>query len=55
MSYVFFWHEYEQYGEFSNWYSSDVSIDDFLYMNTEQYFMAEKARLFHDAVTRKKL
>ncbi len=46
---VFFWHEYDENGCFSNWYSSPFVIDDFCYLHMEQYLMAQKAKLFHDA------
>lgn len=47
--YVFFWHEYEENGYLSNWYESPFVIDDFCYLSVEQYLMAQKAKLFHDA------
>ncbi len=46
---VFFWHEYEENGCFSNWYESPFVMDDFCYRHMEQYIMAEKAKLFHDS------
>ena len=46
---VFFWHEYEENGCFSNWFASPFVIDDFCFDNVEQYIMAQKAKLFHDA------
>ena len=46
--YLFFWHEYEENGCFSNWYESPFVIDDFCYSHVEQYIMAQKAKLFHD-------
>ena len=46
---VLFWHEHEEYGKFSNWYTTKFVIDDFVYDTTEQYMMAQKAKLFHDA------
>ncbi len=45
---VFFWHENELNGEFSNWYRRKFVIDDFEYLYVEQYMMAQKAKLFHD-------
>ena len=48
-SYVFFWHENEENGLFSNWYPSPFVIDSFCYQDMEQYIMAEKAKLFKDA------
>ena len=47
--YTFFWKTDEENGEFSNWYHADFVIDDFRYFCVEQYMMAEKAKLFHDA------
>ena len=46
---VFFWKDNEENGCFSNWYRSTFVIDDFAYFCVEQYMMAQKARLFHDA------
>ena len=46
---VFFWKEQEQNGCFSNWYRKTFIIDDFEYLHVEQYMMAQKAKLFHDA------
>ena len=46
--FVFFWHEYEEYGEFSQWYKSDFTIEGVTYSTCEQYMMAQKALLFHD-------
>ena len=48
-TYTFFWHENEKFGEFSNWYQRPFVIDDFRYFCVEQYMMAQKAKLFHDA------
>lgn len=45
---IFFWHEYEKYGCFSNWYESPFMIDGFQFAHVEQYIMAQKAKLFHD-------
>ena len=46
---TFFWHEYEDNGFLSNWFESPFVIDDFCYLHVEQYIMAQKAKLFHDA------
>lgn len=46
---ILFWHEYDNYGELSNWYKSYFVIDDFKYFCAEQYIMSQKAKLFHDA------
>ena len=48
-TYAFFWLDNEKYGEFSNWFVRPFVIDDFKYFCVEQYMMAQKARLFHDA------
>ena len=48
-SYTFFWLDNEKYGEFSNWYERPFVIDDFKFFCVEQYMMAQKAKLFHDA------
>ncbi|MDO4649694.1 MAG: TIGR02452 family protein, partial [Eubacteriales bacterium] len=47
--YTFFWKDNEENGCFSNWYLSDFVIEDFKYFCVEQYMMAQKAKLFHDA------
>ena len=47
--YTFFWLDNEKYGEFSNWFVRPFVIDDFKYFCVEQYMMAQKAKLFHDA------
>lgn len=47
--YTFFWRDDEKNGEFSNWYIRKFVIDDFQYFCVEQYMMAQKAKLFHDA------
>ena len=46
---VFFWKDHEENGWLSNWYPSPFVLDDFRYDHVEQYLMAQKARLFHDA------
>ncbi len=46
---TFFWKDDEENGWFSNWYRRDFIIDDFQYFCVEQYMMAQKAKLFHDA------
>lgn len=45
---VCFWRDYEENGYLSNWYRSDFEVDGVTYNCMEQYFMAEKARLFGD-------
>lgn len=49
--FVYFWHEYEENGCFSNWYMSDFECDGKKYCCVEQYMMSEKARLFEDYET----
>ena len=46
---VFFWDKDGENGAFSNWFDSPFVIDDFAYRHVEQYLMAQKAKLFHDA------
>lgn len=46
---LFFWKDDETNGCFSNWYRRKFVIDDFKYLFVEQYMMAQKAKLFHDA------
>lgn len=48
---VLFWHEYDAYGEFSNWYPAPFMIDGQTYETVEQYMMAKKAKFFHDEKT----
>ena len=48
-SYTFFWLDNEENQEFSNWFVRPFVIDDFKYFCVEQYMMAQKAKLFHDA------
>ncbi len=45
---VFFWKEDEENGCFSNWFVRKFVINDVEYFCTEQYMMAEKAKLFKD-------
>ena len=47
--YVFFWKDSEKNGFLSNWYPRKFVVDDFEYLHMEQYMMAQKAKLFHDA------
>jgi ribA/ribD-fused uncharacterized protein len=44
--FTFFWS-----GPFSNWHPSPFEIEDIWYNCSEQYMMAEKARLFGDSET----
>jgi len=42
-------------GVFSNWFLAQFTVDDATYCCSEQYFMAEKARLFNDTDTLEKI
>ena len=61
IKYLFFWgHQPSKSGEttkscFSQWWVSDFRINEITYKSAEQYMMAEKARLFHDDETLKKI
>ena len=46
--FVFFWHEYEENGCFSQWYPADMIIEGIKYVNCEQYMMAKKALAMND-------
>ena len=46
---VLFWNADEPNGVFSNWHDEPFVVDDFCYRHVEQYMMAQKAKLFHDA------
>lgn len=48
--FTFFWS-----GPFSNWHPSPFEIDGVWYNCSEQYMMAEKARLFNDTETLSKI
>lgn len=50
-TYTFFWKIGQDYGEFSQWYQRDVIVNGITYNCAEQYYMAEKARLFKDTVS----
>jgi len=45
----------EENGYLSNWYLSEFTIDDIAFSSMEQYMMYEKAILFHDQETAKKI
>ena len=49
MAVICFHNPNEENGYLSNWYESPFVIDDFCYLSVEQYLMAQKAKLFHDA------
>lgn len=42
-----FYHEYDQYGCFSNWYSAEFAIAGRKYANSEQFMMVQKVWMFH--------
>ena len=46
--FVFFWHEYDQYGVFSQWFKYSFVIEGIRYETAEQYMMAKKALLAGD-------
>jgi len=46
--FTFFWGGPSPFGQFSQWALYDVIIDNIKYNCSEQYMMAEKARLFGD-------
>lgn len=46
--FVFFWHEYNQYGVFSQWFKYSFVIEGIRYETAEQYMMAKKALLAGD-------
>ena len=52
---VFFWKTNEKYGFLSNWYQSSFEVDGVTYKDSEQYMMAQKALLFDDVDTYKKI
>ena len=45
----------EENGYLSNWYLSEFTVDDITFSSMEQYMMYEKAILFHDQETAKKI
>ena len=52
MTYVFFWRQTEvPFGVFSQWSMQNFTVNEIVYSCTEQYMMAEKARLFRDTAT----
>lgn len=46
--FIFFWHEYEENGCFSQWYRAPFTVEGITYQTCEQYMMAKKALLFND-------
>lgn len=42
-----FYHEYEDYGCFSNWYKADFEYAGIKYSSVEQYMMFQKVSMFH--------
>ncbi len=45
----------EENGYLSNWYLSEFTVDDIKFSSMEQYMMYEKAMLFQDQETAKKI
>lgn len=45
----------EEYGWLSNWYLSDLDVDDVCFSSMEQYMMYEKAVTFEDFKTAEKI
>lgn len=45
----------EEYGWLSNWYLSDLNVDDVSFSSMEQYMMYEKAVTFEDFKTAEKI
>lgn len=45
----------EEYGWLSNWYLSDLNVDDVSFSSMEQYIMYEKAVTFEDFKTAEKI
>ena len=52
---VAFWHEYEENGIFSQWYKTSFKFNGREYVTAEQYMMSEKALLFEDFDSYKKI
>ncbi len=48
IQYTFFWHEYDENGQFSNWYPSQFTVEGVSYKHVEQFIMAQKAKHFGD-------
>ena len=60
LEYVFFWGHHTKLGKmtkacFIQWFPADFVVDDVAYNCTEQYMMAEKARVFGDDDIRQKM
>lgn len=53
--YVYFWSEKGSTGSFSQWFMSDFQIDGHSFCCMEQYMMAQKAILFKDTNTLRKI
>ncbi len=52
---VAFWHEYEENGIFSQWHKTSFECNGRKYVTAEQYMMSEKALLFEDFDSYKKI
>ncbi len=48
-NYLFFFHENDLNGYLSNWYPAPFTVENVTYRDTEQYFMAQKAKRFGDS------
>ena len=42
-----FYHEYDEYGCFSNWYDAEFDYAGIHYVNSEQFMMYQKVLMFH--------
>ena len=52
---VAFWHEYGENGIFSQWHKTSFNFNGRQYVTAEQYMMSEKALLFEDFESYKKI
>lgn len=48
LEFQFFWHEYDPYGVFSQWFKCSFVVEGIRYETAEQYMMAKKALLAGD-------
>ena len=54
-NFIPFFHPVGDTGVFSQWYKTNFIVDNVLYSTAEQFMMAEKARLFNDEETLRKI
>ncbi len=47
LDFIGFYHEYDEYGCFSNWYHAEFDYAGQHYLNSEQFMMFQKVALFH--------